>query len=117
MQIPAWWEEEYIWVDLVRGSPAGRPDMRTKPTRKDLPTRQMLHSRLVAWRRCREPTPTADIIVLTGKGEGQIRINPLNAESWIDVPGSNRNARRRYLSWRSQLFSHLAARRPEAITM
>ncbi len=101
MQIPAWWEQEYIWVDLVRGSrgyPAGYANQTDPQGFANTPDAPFKTGGVAAVPRT---YAYGGYYVLTGKGEGQIRINPFNTESWIDVPGSNRNAGRRHLSWRS----------------
>lgn len=88
MQIPAWWEQEYIWVDLVRGSrgyPAGYASQTDPQGFANTPDAPFKTGGVA-------PVPRTyaygGYYVLTGKGEGQIRINPFNTESWIDIPGA-----------------------------
>jgi len=88
LQIPSWWEREFIWVDLVRGSqgyPGGYPSQTDAQgyarTRDALPKAGGGVAALP--RNCHY----SGYYVLTGRGEGQIRINPVNTQSWVDVRG------------------------------
>ena len=88
VQIPVWWEREFIWADLVRGSggtPAGYPSQTDAQGYANSPSTPSKAGGVFALPRTFE---YGGYYVVTGRGAGRISINAFNVQNWIDIRGA-----------------------------